>query len=106
MRIIVLVHEMIELGTVIYVGAVPCCRHPAPDYVSCMSICLNVPKFHARHNIIWKMYIMSHKNMGELSMRIELFLSRKGLLLFQEVSCVWIQDEMMEVVVVIVHGFR
>jgi hypothetical protein len=42
MRIIVLVHEMIELGTVIYVGAVPCCRHPAPDYVSCMSICLNV----------------------------------------------------------------
>ncbi len=81
MRIIVLVCEMIELGTVIYVGAVPCCRHPAPDYVSCMSICLNVSKFHARHNVILYKFITSDKDMRELSMRIELFLSREGLLL-------------------------
>jgi hypothetical protein len=95
MREVVLVCEMIKFGTVVYICTVSCCCHSTPNYVSCMSICLNVPKFHARHNIIWKMYIMSHKNMGELSMRIELFLSRKGLLLFQEVSCVWIQDEII-----------
>ena len=44
---VVLVGEVVELGGVVNVGTVPGCRHSAPNNMSCMSICLNVSKFHA-----------------------------------------------------------
>ncbi len=56
MRIILLVHEMIELRAIVDVCTVSCSSHSAPNYVSGMSICLNVSKFHARNNFIWNKF--------------------------------------------------
>ena len=55
--------------------------HPAPNDVSCMSICLNFTKFHASHDIVWNVDIVGHEDMRILAVWIELFLSWKCLVL-------------------------
>ena len=87
-------------------GTVSGCCHSAPNNMSCMSIGLNVSKFHAGHNVIRNVDVVSHEDVRKLAMRVELFLSWKSLLLLKKVGCVGIQYEMVKVVVVIIHGFR
>ena len=55
--------------------------HPAPNDMSCMSICLNFTKFHASHDIVWDVDIVGHEDVRVLAVRIELFLSWKCLML-------------------------
>ena len=55
--------------------------HPAPNDMSCMSKCLDFTKFHACHDIVRNVDIVGHEDVRVLAMRIELFLTWKGLLL-------------------------
>jgi hypothetical protein len=50
--------------------------------------------------------VVGHEDVGELAMRIKLFLSWKRLLLLKKVGCVGIQYEVVKVIVVVIHGFR
>ncbi len=55
--------------------------HPAPNDMSCISICLDFTKFHASHHVVRNVDIVGHEDVRVLAMRIKLFLTWKGLLL-------------------------